>query len=87
MSKSKELEKRRDRLVNELKKANERLEKQQELVMAKETEIQKVEAELFSTLLVENGMSFSDLKELLSSTKDVEETTPPSVQLGGAENA
>jgi len=87
MSKSKELEKRRDRLVKELEKSKERLEKQQELITGKETEIQKVEAELFTALLVENDMSFSELKELLSSTKEVEENTPPSVQLGGTENA
>lgn len=86
MSKSKELEKRRDRLIKELEKSKERLQNQQELVNNKETEIQKVEAELFTALLVENDLSFSELKELLSSSKEAAKDTPPITQLGGQEN-
>lgn len=88
MSKIKELEKRQDRLTKELEKAKERLEKEKELVAAKEDQIKRTEAELFSALLVENNLTLSDLKELLSDKEpeknetELEETS----DLGGAEH-
>lgn len=89
MSKIKELEKRQDRLTKELEKAKERLEKEKELVSAKEDQIKRTEAELFSALLVENNLTLSDLKNLLSDkqqktieTHSEEETK----EVGGAEH-
>lgn len=89
MSKIKELEKRQERLTKELEKAKERLEKEKELVAAKEDQIKRIEAELFSALLVENNLTLSELKELLSDKQpEAVETEPQEEtnQIGGEEH-
>lgn len=68
MGKSKviELEKKKDRLENELNKANERLDTLKQSIAKKENELKQIEAEIVSALLIENNLSFKELTALLS---------------------
>lgn len=62
----KELQKRKARIEKELEKAKDRLQAAKELVEKKENENKQLEAEIISTLLVENNITFSELTTLLS---------------------
>jgi len=65
-SKVSELEKKKDRVENELNKANERLDTLKQSIAKKENELKQIEAEIVSALLTENNLSFSELTALLS---------------------
>lgn len=65
-SKVSELEKKKDRVENELNKANERLDTLKQSIAKKENELKQIEAEIVSALLTENNLSFSELTTLLS---------------------
>ena len=61
-----ELEKKKDRVEQELNKANERLDTLKQSIAKKENELKQIEAEIVSALLTENNLSFSELTALLS---------------------
>ncbi|MDU3446698.1 MAG: type III secretion system protein PrgM, partial [Enterococcus faecalis] len=63
-SKVSELEKKKDRVENELNKANERLDTLKQSIAKKENELKQIEAEIVSALLTENNLSFSELTAL-----------------------
>ncbi len=69
-SKVSELEKKKDRVENELNKANERLDTLKQSIAKKENELKQIEAEIVSALLTENNLSFSELTALLPSEKE-----------------
>lgn len=64
-----ELQKKRKRLEKEFKSAKKKLEQQKQAVEKKENELKKIDADLVSALLVENGLSMEDLTSLLSQSK------------------
>lgn len=69
-----ELKKKRQKLETELSNGKMKLAQQKQLVMKKESELKQVEAELFSALLVENGLTFDELESFLSESKSSETT-------------
>lgn len=70
-----ELKKKRQKLETELTNGKTKLDQQKQLVMKKESELKQVEAELFSALLVENGLTFDELESFLSDSKSPETFT------------
>ncbi|EHA3070921.1 type III secretion system protein PrgM [Enterococcus faecalis] len=74
-SKVSELEKKKDRVENELNKANERLDTLKQSIAKKENELKQIEAEIVSALLTENNLSFSELTALLSEKESGGETS------------
>lgn len=63
--KVKELEKKCDRLKKEVENAKLKAKEQQQTVKKKETELAQATSSYLSELLVTNGVSFSDLPELI----------------------
>ncbi|WP_225535405.1 MULTISPECIES: type III secretion system protein PrgM [unclassified Enterococcus] len=94
MSKSEDLEKKQIKVQDELNNAKDRLEKQKKAVSKKEAELKQIESELVSALLVENDLTLSDLKSLLSNKPEasdfLEEGLPheesEQEELGGDDN-
>ena len=66
MSKFKELDARRVRLEKEVDKAQAELDKKTKLLKDKKNLLAQVNSEILSDLLITNGMSMSELTELLS---------------------
>ncbi|WP_366533579.1 hypothetical protein ACOJIU_18490 (plasmid) [Carnobacterium maltaromaticum] len=70
-----ELKKKRQKLETEFSNGKTKLAQQKQLVERKEAELKQVEAELFSALLVENGLTFDELESFLSESKSSETAT------------
>lgn len=70
-----ELQKKRKRLEKEFNSAKKKLEQQKQAVVKKENELKKIDTDLVSALLVENGLSMEDLTSLLSQTKSSNESS------------
>ncbi|MEX1446303.1 MULTISPECIES: hypothetical protein [unclassified Enterococcus] len=66
MAKLKDLEKKQQKVEQELEKAKIGLEKAKKLVKKKEEELKFLNADLISSLLVENDMTMSELTAMFS---------------------
>lgn len=70
MAKLKDLEKKQQKVEQELEKAKVSLEKAKKLVKKKEEELKFLNADLISSLLVENDMTISELTAMFSENND-----------------
>lgn len=76
MGKIEELQKKRGRVEQELKKAQKAYEKQAEVIKTKTEALKQVEMDIVSQLLVEKDMNMNDLMSLLKKKTDGEAKMP-----------
>lgn len=83
MGKLEELQKKRDRINNELKKAKAAYEKQGKVIKTKTANLEQVEMDIVSQLLVENNMNMNDLMSMLNGNNqpDTSKETDPIVNI------